>query len=206
MGKWIKENLVLVSGITLPVLLIVGFFVLNNAPRALTDPPRYDFVMVAYRYDYQNPVNYFLTFEVRDGKLTGRVVPKDDGNVNLNRQYAVIFRYQAELNAFEEIVYELPEDLEDLDEPIALQLEGTDGLKLDKRTRSPDGFVFEYRGYQGRGGLLGEIFGMGRRYESDYVLKKDSAYFELPKPTPDPYYYQHNMHFMGWVIEKGRAP
>lgn len=206
MGKWIKQNLVLVSGIVLPVLLVAGFFILSNVPRMLADPPMYDFLLVAYRYDYQQPNHYYLTFEVRDGKLTGRAVPRGEGNPNYNRQYAGIFRYNAEENTFAEIAYELPEGLDDIEEPLPLNLEGTSALTLDKRSQSPDGYAFEYLGYRGRGGLLGEIFGMGRRYESDYVLKKGSAYFDLPKPATDPYYYQQNLHFMGWVIEAGNAP
>ena len=205
LGKWIKENLVLVSGILLPVLLVAGFFVMSKTPRMLADPPKYDFLLVAYRYDYQNPTDYYLSFEVRDSKLNGRLVPKDDGNTNFNRQYADILRYNAKLNVFEEIIFELPDDLEDIEEPIPLLLKGTSQLTLDKRSQSPDGYSFQFLGYRGRGGLLGELFGMGRRYESNYVLKKDSAYLELPKPPPHPN-YQHDVHFMGWVIEEGSAP
>jgi len=205
MGKWIKENLVLVSGILLPVLLVGGFFVLNNAPRMLADPPKYDFVLVGYRYDYQHPIDYYLSFEVRDGKLTGRAIPRDASNANFNRQYAGIFRYDAAANNFEEIVYELPEGLEGIDEPMPLPLAETSGLKLDKRKQSPDGYTFEFRGYRGRGGLLGEMFGMRRRYESDYVLKKDNAYFDLPRPASDPY-YQNDLHFMGWIVEEVNSP
>jgi hypothetical protein len=204
MGKWIKENLVLVSGILLPVLLVCGFFILSNAPRMLADPPTYDFVLVGYRYDYQHPSDYFLSFEVRDGHLNGRAVPKDEGNANLNRQYAGIFRYNAAANTFEEIVYELPEGLDGIEEPIPLLLTETRDLTLDKRRQSPDGYTFEFLGYRGRGGLLGEMFGMRRRYQSDYVLKKDSAYVDLPKPASDPY-YQNDLHFMGWIIEEGSA-
>ena len=203
MVKWIKENLVLVSGIVLPVLLVGGFFVLSNAPRILADPPVYDFLLVAYRNDYQHPRNYYLTFEVRDGRLNGRVVPNGEGNTNFNRQYAGIFRYSAEENIFDEIVYDLPDGLDDIEEPIPFLVEGASELNLDKRNQSPDGYKFEFLGYRGRGGLLGEIFGMGRRYESNYVLSKDGAYFELPKPASDPYYYQHNLHFMGWVTKEG---
>lgn len=205
MNRWIKNNLVLISGIVLPILLIGGFFILSNAPRIMADPPKYDFVLVGYRYDYQRPGNYYLSFEVRDGKLTGRAIPRDDSNANFNRQYAGIFRYDAAANAFEEIVYELPEGLENIEESTALPLTETSGLKLDKRRQSPDGYVYEFRGYRGRGGLLGEMFGMRRRYESDYVLKKDNAYFDLPRPASDPY-YQNDLHFMGWVIEEGGAP
>ena len=206
MGKWIKENLVLVSGILLPVLLVGGFFVLSNAPRILADPPVYDFLLVAYRSDHQHPRDYYLSFEVRDGKLNGRVVSRGEGNANFNRQYAGIFRYKAEENTFDEIVYELPDGLEDIEEPVPFLVEETSNLKLDKRSQSPDGYSFEFLGYRGRGGLLGEIFGMGRRYESNYVLNKDGAHVNLPKPASDPYYYQHNLHFMGWVIEEGSAP
>jgi hypothetical protein len=205
MGKWIRDNLVLVSGIVLPVLLVGGFFLLNKAPRILSDPPEYDFVLVGYRYDYQHPSNYYLSFEVRDGKLTGRAVPRDEQNVNINRQYAGIFRYDAASATFTEIVYELPEGLDDIDEPIPLELAETSGLKLDKRRQSPDGYAFEFLGYSGWGGLLGEMFGMRRRYESGYVLKKDSVYIDLPRPAADPY-YQNDLHFMGWVIEEGGAP
>jgi hypothetical protein len=204
MGKWIKENLVLVSGILLPVLLVGGFFVLNNAPRMLADPPKYDFVLVAYRYDYQHPSDYFLSFEVRDGHLTGRAVPRDESNANTNRQYANIFRYNAAANTFEEIVYELPEGLDGIEEPIPLLLAETSDLTLDKRRQSPDGYTFEFLGYRGRGGLLGEMFGMRRHYDSDFVLKKDSAYVGLPKPASDSY-YQNDLHFMGWIIEEDGA-
>ena len=123
MKEWIRKNLVLVSGIVLPVLLVGGFFILGNAPRILAEPPEYDFVMVGYRYDYQHPSNYYLTFEVRDGKLTGRAVPKDESNANFNRQYAGIFRYDAAANSFEEILYELPDGLDSIEQPTPLLLE-----------------------------------------------------------------------------------
>ncbi len=205
MKEWIRKNLVLVSGILLPVLLVGGFFVLGNAPRILAEPPEYDFLLVGYRYDYQHPSNYYLSFEVRDGKLTGRAIPRDENNANSNRQYAGIFRYDAAANNFEEIVYELPDDLDSIEEPTPLLLEETSGLTLDKRRKSPDGYAFEFRSYRGSGGLLGEMFGSRRRYESNYQLKKGNAYFDLPKPVSDPY-YRNDLHFMGWVIDQGDTP
>jgi len=205
MKKWIKENLVLVSGIVLPVLLVGGFFILSNAPRVLSDPPDYDFIIVGYRYDYQHPSNYYLSFQVSDGRLTGKALPRDQDNTNINRQQAGIFRYDAASNTFEEIIYELPDGLDSLEEPVSISIPETSGLKLDKRLKSPDGYTFEYLGYRGRGGLLGEIFGMRRRYESGYALKKDSAYIDLPRPVTDPY-MQNDLHFMGWVIQENDTP
>ena len=79
-------------------------------------------------------------------------------------------------------------------------------LQLDKRAQSPDGYTFEYLGYRGGGGLLGELFGSRRRYESSCTLKKDSAYFDLPAPMPELNYYSQNLSFIGWVIDEGNAP
>jgi len=205
MGKWIKENLVLISGILLPVLLVAGFFVLSRAPTMLAEPPGYDFILVGYHYDYQHQTNYHLDFEVRDGRLTGKAVPRGKRQVNYNQQNARVFRYDATENTFDEIEYDLPEGLDDLEEPAQIDLGAAGDLRLDKRLKSPDGYQFEFVGYRGRGGLLGEIFGMRRHYESTYILKKDGAYFDLPEPSTDHYTYQYDLHFMGWVLDEGPA-
>jgi len=202
MMSWVKNNLVLVSGIVLPLLLVAGFFILSTAPRMLADPPEYDFIMIGYQYDYQHPVNYTLAFEVRDNQLEGKLIPKKDDDTHVNRQKAKIFRYRVEANSFEEIAYDLPENSESLDETVPLVLTELERIELDKRINSPDGYRFEHMGHRGRGGLLGEIFGMRRNYQTDYVLKKGSSYFELPSPTTEPYYYQNDLHFMGWIIEE----
>ncbi len=201
MKKWLKENLVLASGIVLPVLLVGAFFILNSAPKLLTDPPKYDFVMVAYSYDYQHSNDYFLSFEVRDGKLSGKAFPRKEGK-NTYRDKANVFRYNAAANSFEELTYDLPDGLDNIDKPIPLKLPESDNLKLDKREQSPDGFSMEFVANRGRGGLLGELFGMGGRYKSDYILKKSNAAFELPNPSSNTNHYQNELEFMGWVIDK----
>jgi len=201
LGRWIKENLVLVSGILLPVLLVGGFFIINRLPGLIADPPAHDFLLIAFQNDYQSPQNYYLDFEVRDGKLSGRASPIDEDHQHINRQNAGIFLYRANINAFEEIVFDLPEGLDQIEESIALDLAMTAHLKLDKRQQSPDGYQFEFMGYRGHGGVLGELFGMGRRYENSYVLKKGDHYFELPEVLSNINLYQNDLQFMGWVVE-----
>ncbi len=206
MGRWLKENLVLVSGILLPALLVVGFFILNKMPRMLADPPAYDFLVVAYQYNYQNPSDYYLSFEVRDGKLSGRVSPKAEVNRYINRHYATIFLYRTKDHAIEEFAFDLPEGLDDLDESVSLNLGKAGELNLDKRKQSPDGYQFEYLGYRGRGGLLGDIFGMGSRYENSYVLKKGNTSIDLVDLSIDLNHYQNDLQFMGWVVNEDLKP
>ena len=204
MGTWLRQNLVLVSGIVLPVLLVAGFLVLERAPGLVADPPGYDFLVVGYRYDAQHPRNYQLSFEVSRGRLQGRATPVSDNHAYPNRQHASLFRYSAANHAFTEIAWDMPEGLDSLEEPMDFQVEEVKNLQLDKARRSPDGYVFEYAGYRGRGGLLGELFGMGRRYDSSYVLSRDGAIFTLPSLSPAPHYYGNDLHFVGWVTgERG---
>ena len=202
MASWFRKNLVLVAGIVLPVLLVVGFFLLQSTPRHLGDPPGYDFLVVAYRYDAQHPRNYNLAFEVREGRLQGRATPVGNGNNYPNRQHAALFRYEVDKNEFSEIAWDAPIVLDEIDEAFRFTVTETEHLQLDKASRSPDGYLFEYGGYRGNGGLLGELFGMGRRYDSPFVLEKEGAYFSLPTVRAQPYYYGRNVHFLGWVLKE----
>ena len=205
LGRFIKDNAVLIAGIVLPVLLVAGFMILSHIPKSLLDPPQYDFLLVVRSYDQQQHLGYNLSFEVRDGRLTGKATPRDGNNYS-NNQRANLFRYKADGNVFEELVFELPENLDELEKPLTFPIAEVQNLKLDKRAQSPDGFTFEYLGNWGGGGLLGELFGSRRRYESSCVLKKDSAYFDLPAPMPKLNYYSQNLFFIGWVVDEGNSP
>ena len=206
MLNWIKNNLVLVSGIVLPVLLVLGFLILQSIPRALTDAPKYDFLVAAFRYDAQQLRNYDLSFEVRDTHLQGRANPRTDRNTYSNRQHATLFRYRAKDNRFDEVPFDLPETLDSIESVTTFPIDEVADLKLDKSSRSPDDFVFEYVGYRGRGGILGEIFGMGRRNNNYYVLSQGSAWFDLPLPAADMQYYGNDLAFLGWVMPATTAP
>lgn len=206
MGSWIKNNLVLVAGIVLPVLLVAGFMLLQAAPRALADPPAYDFLVASYRYDAGHPRDYHLSFEVREGRLEARARPAGDDQARPDHRHAVLFRYSAEHNAFSEIAYEVPDDLDDLAQPRRFPVDEAAGLELDTSGQSPDGYRFEYAGYRGRGGLMGELFGMGYRYDSYYVLSRDGVRFELPVPATASYRYGHNLSFIGWVTGEDDTP
>ena len=200
MGQWIKQNLVLVSGIVLPVLLVAGFLVLAQLPKALADPPEYDFLVLVYRYDPQYLPGYQLAFEIREGRLHAVVTPLSDPQAYTHRQQAKLFRYLAAGAAFVELDFDLSEVPDTLETPYRFVVKEAAGLALDKRSRSPDGYTFENQGYPGSGGLLGEIFGMGRRHDSQYVLTRDGAQWNLTDPIPGRNQYGHEVQFLAWVV------
>jgi len=202
MLRWVRDNLVLVAGIVLPVLLVAGFLLVQGTPRLLGDPPTHDFLAAGIRYVPQQADDHRLSFEVRDQRLVLHATPVSDKNGPVAQQLH-LFRYSAANNSFDEVVFERPAGLETLDSPVSEVLEETRELRLDKSLRSPDGYLFEFAGYRGRGGLLGELFGMGRRYDSQYVLSRDGAWFPLPAPDGNRYYYGNDLSFLGWVVGEG---
>ncbi|HSM69257.1 MAG TPA: hypothetical protein VK830_06035, partial [Xanthomonadales bacterium] len=185
---------------------VAGFLVLSHLPRALLDPPQFDFLLVAWRYDHQQPRQYTLDFEVRDGELRGLARPVNDSVPIYNRQFASLFRYHAAQNRFSEIDFELPDGLEELERTRSFSVPEAGHLELDGASESADGYRFEHIGYRGRGGLLGELFGMGQRYENQYVLRKNGADFELPRLPIQAWYDPQNLRFLGWVLGEDRAP
>ena len=206
MKQWIRNNLVLLAGIFLPVLLVIGFMILRGAPTMLGEPSAYDFLLVAWQQDVYQPRDFRLSFEVREGRLHAQAEPLDKQDVSGYRQGARLFRYQAATRSWTELTYDLPETVDTKDGPVSLAIPGAADLRLDKASRSPDGYLFEFAGYSSRGGLLGELFGMGRNYDGQYVLSRDSARFLLPRPDGNPGYYGQDLQFLGWVVDGSAGP
>lgn len=201
MAEWIKKNLVLVAGIVLPAALVAAFALLQGVPRYVGESPQYDFLVAAYRYDAQHPSDYTVTFEVSEGRLQGRATRIKDARVNPNRRRAVLYRYDAKADRFNEIEWEEPAELEAAGKRFDFSLQETRHLKLDNVRRSPDGFEFEFAGYRGGGGMLGALFGMDRGYDRRFVLTREDAHYALPELDTRPYAYGRDVHFLGWVVQ-----
>ena len=79
--KFVKDNLILLTGILLPILLIVLFMVASTLPRMLATPPQYDFLFTNSQH-YNNldaPVTITLKVD-KNGKLAAIV--KENKNTN----------------------------------------------------------------------------------------------------------------------------
>jgi len=190
--NWIKENLVLVIGLMLPILLIVLFFAATVIPKAFGAPPQYEMLFTATQYDYQKTSEFSLNFNVKNRQLMVKPKKIEDKNTNYNQ--VKLFVYDGKTEATREITL----DISKFTDGVEVALEETKSFEIDANNASPDGYVLDGPNYGG-GGLLGGLFGGGYR-NTGYRIKKGGVAYKVPYYKGDAYYNQ--LQFIGWVIKK----
>jgi hypothetical protein len=196
MRKFIRENLVLIMGISLPLLLVLLFFLTSVLPKSLGTPPQYEMLFSVIRYDYQTATSPNFEFIVRDGVLNVRTAKTDPQNPTRHTRKLLVF------NAGNEAVREIPYDMtqvSNMAEQTEIVLPETQKMSIDPSSRSPDGYSFEGPSY-GSGGLMSELFFGGYRNQGYRIVKGKSAY-----RIPDSYgdiYYAGNLQFIGWIVKQ----
>ncbi|OIQ97543.1 hypothetical protein GALL_204270 [mine drainage metagenome] len=195
MKKFIKENLVLAIGLTLPLLLIVLFFVATVIPKSMATPPQYEMLFTTVHYDYQNASDYQFDFSVKDHQLMVKANKSDEKNRNYNAKKLMAYDGKTET------VREISFDAAKAGAAAAngeIVLDETKTMQVDTASNSPDGYVLEGPNYGG-GGLVGGMFGGGYR-NSAYRLKKGGVAYKVPNAQQN--YYYNQMQFVGWVVKK----
>jgi hypothetical protein len=190
--NFIKENLVLVIGLVLPLLLIVLFFVATVIPKSLGTPPQYEMLFTTTKYDYQNKPEYVLDFNVKNQQLMVKAKKYEEKNYNNMSRLLMAFDGKTET------VREIKIDASKFSDGNEVLLEETKNLNIDTTAVSLDGYTLEGPNYGGNG-LLGGLFGGGYR-NGGFRLKKGSVCYKVPTLQPD--YYYNQVQFIGWVIKK----
>ena len=98
---FVKENLVLVVGLSLPLLLIVLFFAATVIPKSMATPPKYEMLFTVMKYDYQNSSDYLFDYRVKDKHLVLKTKKNDDKNKSNNSN--VLMTYDANTDTLREI-------------------------------------------------------------------------------------------------------
>jgi hypothetical protein len=197
LGKFVKENLVLLAGIALPVVMMAGFLIASSLPQALANPPGYDLVFFTDDYNSGNSNNLPVTVNlvVRNGTLVAQYVPVA-GNATYG-YWKKIYRYEAATRTVREIPFGFPADLSTItalrEEPVA----GLENARLDTRLQAPDGYELSTDEYRGNG-LIGDLFwrnGTGRPR-----LRNGASSVPLELASDTQYYTYGNIQFLGWVV------
>lgn len=195
MKKFIKENLVLFIGLTLPLLLVLLFFVATVIPKSMATPPQHEMLFSITKYEYENSPEYSLDFMVKDARLVVKVKKNDDKTKNHNSKK--LMAYDGKTETVREIVLDAAK-VAALANSGEMILRETKNMTLDVSNLSPDGYTLEGPNYVGNG-LVGGLFG-GGSYSNGYRIKKDSFAYKLPNTQPDSYYSE--VKFIGWVVRK----
>lgn len=99
MKKFIKDNIVLTLGISLPLVLVGLFMAASTLPKYLVADPQYDVFFSDGRYSY-------IEFQVQQQKLTMRVDPARYQN---EKSLPHLYRYRAATGKTEEIIFRAPD-------------------------------------------------------------------------------------------------
>jgi len=195
MKDFIKANLVLVVGLTLPLLLIMLFFAATVIPKAFGTPPQYEMLFTTVRYDYQAARDDEIDFAVKNQKL----IVKSRKNDHKDRGYQskLLMVYDAKSETVREINVDAVKAEGALNNNETV-LDETAGWTIDTSRVSPDGYILDGPSYSG-GGMLGGMFGAGYR-NGGFRIKKGSAAYRIPDTQGD--YYYNQVQFVGWVVKK----
>ena len=195
---FVKANMVLLVGLTLPVLLVAGFLIASNLPQRLGEPPRYGLVFAVADFSPASqgiPVSVRLV--VRDGSLTAqyvRTAPVPSGYVS--NPWKKLYLYDAATQRVRELPFGLPSDINAIEGTREEVVEATRGLKLATTLRAPDGYELTY-GRGSRSGLLNDIF-WGGGYSNEPRLQKGGSSYPLLNRQGA--YSYASAEFVGWVV------
>lgn len=200
MTKFLKDNFVLVVGLTLPILLMIGFIVFSTLPRSLSDPPQHDLIFAVRDYSRGSnnfPVSVMLI--VKDGVLKAQYtrVATDANGVPYGGDWKKLYRYQAGPQTVRELPFGIPQDVASITQMREDTVDATKDLKLDPTVRAPDGYEVEDEVNRGRG-LLTDIFWSSR--SSETRLRKGTSSVRLKTGDGRTSFYSRSIEFIGWVV------
>lgn len=196
MKDFLRRNLVLVLGVSLPLLLIAALLLVHGISRMTATRPAYPVLYVVFD-DYFG--QHFYDFEIGDaGRLEIGFTSKEENASTLGRRSdATMVLFDARVDTLDTFRLEAPEDAPDgqrieLAVPAALS-----ALTFSDQRLAPDGYRLELSNYRG-GGLLREIFGGGGRSRHNRLVK-DGVSFAVPDVSGTATYHEA---FVGWVVDE----
>ncbi len=187
----LKDNIALIAGISLPVLLAMVFWIATAISRMTVADPQYDMIYSADYYDHNGLIKGTVSFEVWGGRLRATYHSTDSHNL---RSAPRIYYFDVSAGSTHEISVELPADLQDGQE---LAIPEASGLELSKKSIAPDGYSFD-GSYSSRSGLF--FFDSGYRYRG--LIRKEDRAVKIPTHG---HQYQGNLRFLAWVVQSKQS-
>ena len=198
--SFVRDNLVLIVGLTLPVLMMVGFLTASTLSRRLTDPPKYDLVFAVSDYSTRPaaPVGVRLMVDGDLLKAQYTTLPEPLGG-SASREWKKLLIYDAATRTVRELPFEVPADAGAIPGTRVETVDSTKTLRLSAARMAPDGYELVYPNGSG-GGLFTELF-YARRSRYAPRLKKGGSSVPLTLSEAQAYQGQP-AEFVGWVTAR----
>lgn len=193
--EWIKRNALLITGLVLPVLLMMVFMLSTLIPAVISNPPRYDMVFSVQDYSSGAAAPVSVNLVVKNGVLTAQFTKNPHANAYT---WIKLYLYDAKTQKVRQLPFAFPSDAATLQGMVEQPVQATKGMKLDTTLESPDGYQLSYRGYSNSSGLFGQLL-WGGSYNNEACLRKGSQCIKLMGSDNRGYYYPGYVQFIGWV-------
>lgn len=198
MRNFVKNNIVLIVGACLPILVLILFGLATVLPAFFVEPPKYDVLFATGYFDSSNG----LKFSVVNGRFEAHYHCNSFCNSNVySLQKFYIFNVKT--RTVKEMSVPPPVIMQDnkvTDQPILIP--ELNSLYIDTSIKSPDGYQLDLN-RNDNDNMLGFLF-FGSHYNSDLAMSKNGYIVVIPMSANKPLYY--NLKFIGWIIpEKGIA-
>lgn len=191
MKNFVKENIALVAGIVLPLVLVVIFLIAGEISKASAPELHHDMLFTTNYYPNNNHHHY--RFKVDNGKLvvTFKVPNDDDNHYRNNPPKLYVYDHETQYARLLDIDWDNDENgvIKDPD------IDAINQNKLLTNEVSPEGYSLEYH-YRGSRGLVGELFSY-RGSRSRYAIKNEN--FVIPLKGAENFY---NVDFIAWIEKK----
>jgi hypothetical protein len=186
-----KDNLLIIMGVSLPLLVVLLFVLATTVPKLLVAPPQHDFLFTSYVSAYPNVAPVRVNIDVFQGRARARIYR------NQGSQITRLFLLDHGTSNLREIPISIPDQAETLENGTEIRIPELEALRLDPSLTAPDGYEFRGPGYRG-GGLVPELLGMRRHRRA--TISRGGAVISLPLDLP-----HYSVHFLGWVVASGET-
>ena len=204
--KFFRDNLVLLAAFALPATVAILFVVATAIPTWTVPVPQYDLVLRTEQPYGSAPPEVIVEFGTRDGQLVATVRPvvrPTDPNAGIaypQRWGLLLFDHDA--MQVREIPLDLPRTLPP-GETHTIPIAALAGRRVVPGDTAPDGYKVTSLNTGGGGGIVGELFGMNRRYRRGVAVGKDGRTIELELPAA--YSTSYGVIFpVGWIQDDSR--
>lgn len=202
-GHFIKNNLALIAGIAVPILLVVGFLLTSTMGKMITPAPQHTAYFVLQDHENNDKARQSIDIKVTDdGKIivTATPVKLDSNGYPSNVNTDILVSYDAATNTLREHRFSPPTNLK----KGSFTPDAIKDVRLSIEAQAADGYSVIY-GNRGSHSIASDIF-ISRGAEG-YRIRKNGAVYRLPDRSvnghSNPYYNSYyNMRFLGWDTEK----